>query len=95
MQQQRSFGAIAVHLQQYRSFTVTTRSIINEQRFLIMDNLYLHVCVFLFAGRYGSLHGNKDAAATLTDVATEKGKITENNNYANVRWNNYGRIHYL
>lgn len=95
MQQERSFRAIVVHLQQYHRVAVTTLSIINEERFLIMA-IYSHLCVCIsFAGRYGSLHGNKDTSATLTDASTEKEKITENNNYANLRWNNYGRIHYL
>lgn len=85
-----------VHLQQYRRVAVTTLSIINEERFLIMA-IYSHPCVCIsFAGRYGSLHGNKDTGAMLTDASAEKQKkITENNNYANLRWNNYGRIHYL
>lgn len=50
MQQQGSFGAIAVHLQQYRGVAVTTVSIINEQRFLIMA-IYPHPRVYFFCGK--------------------------------------------
>lgn len=50
MQQERSFGAIAVHLQQYRGVAATTLSIINEERFLIMA-IYSHPRVYFFCGK--------------------------------------------
>lgn len=45
MQQECSFRAIVVHLQQYHCVTVTTPSIINEEHFLIMA-IYSHSCVY-------------------------------------------------
>lgn len=49
------------------------------------------MCVLLQEGMLAAVR-NKEWTAMLTD-ASMKGK--KNNNYANLRRNNYGRIHYL